>query len=108
MRITEMDPEVAWQAIEGYSNELAAEVHLLEARYRQMVCPQCKGPGRKEINVRFAFSDPEVAVPRALLRCQTCGCLYNPHYTDTRGRSMVVETGDPRLIVLDIKDPYSG
>lgn len=95
MPIVELDPVVAWKAIEGYQNELGPEAAKLEALYRQVVCPRCGEPGRKEFDPRHAFADQDALVARALLRCLKCRCLFNPHTLDAQGRPMVVERGDP-------------
>jgi hypothetical protein len=75
----EMDPALAWKAIEGHENVLAPEAKVLDAFYRQFRCKRCGNAVRKEIDARHAFSDPETLNPRALLRCVTCNCLFDPH-----------------------------
>lgn len=97
--IVELDPELAWKAVEGYQNELASEAAKLEALYRQVPCPRCEGSGQKEFSTAHAFADKSVLVPRAMLRCITCRCLFNPHLLDTHGRAMVVELGEPGVHV---------
>jgi rubredoxin len=95
MAIVELDPAVAWKAVEGYQNELAPDATKLEALYRQVPCPRCGQAGHKEFNVAHAFADKSTLVPRALLRCANCQCLYNPHSLDPNGRAMIVERGEP-------------
>lgn len=92
MPFVEMDPEVIWKLVEGYQNELAPEHLKLEAYYRQFSCPQCQGACRKEIVASHMFADPSCLVPRALLRCLLCECLFNPHIT-ANGQPMIVEMG---------------
>ncbi len=94
--IIELDPLVARKLIEGYSDELSPEAKALEALYRLVMCPACGEHGTKEFDARprgHVFADPNVLVPRALLRCSACRCLYNPHILDSGGRAMVVERG---------------
>lgn len=79
MPILELDPLVAWKAIEGYQNELGSEQRGLDAFYRQFRCKRCSGPVRKEISANHTFSDPNTLVPRSLLRCLNCKCLFDPH-----------------------------
>lgn len=97
MAIVEMDQGLAWKLIEGYQNELDPEVKKLEAYYRQFDCPRCKGSCRKEIDARHTFADPNTLVPRALLRCISCQCLFNPHILGDQG-PMILEMGNPAKI----------
>jgi len=92
MAVEELDPVLAWKAIEGYTNELDGEARKLEAFYRQFPeCPRCNGAFRKEFqtgpNGGHAFADKETLLPRALLRCATCNFLLDPH------SGVVVELG---------------
>ena len=89
MAFVEMDPALAWKAIEGYQNELAAEKRKLDAFYRQFKCLVCKGAVQQETHSKHCFSDPDTIVPRALLRCLDCAMLFDPH------SGLVVEKGDP-------------
>jgi hypothetical protein len=95
MPVVELDPEVALKAIEGFENELDPELRVLDAFYRQFICPRCRGEMRKEFasgeNGGHAFADKSVLVPRALLRCVSpvCGCLIDPH------SGLLVERGKP-------------
>ena len=102
MPIIEMDPLLAWKAIEGYTNELDGETTKLEALYRQFKCPRCDGPWQKEMLKEHAFADTSVLVPRALLRCRLCRCLFNPHVLDAHGVPMIVELGNPAKVEPDI------
>jgi len=79
MPIVELDPAIAWKAIEGYQNELAPAAKALDAFYRQHSCPRCQSPCRRETIGRHAFSDPDTIVPRSVLRCTRCECLFDPH-----------------------------
>lgn len=97
MPVKEMDPEFAWKAIEGYANELVPEQKSLDAFYRQFKCPRCGGNCRKEVlSARHAFSDPETLVPRSVLRCLSCDCLFDPH------TGMRLEMGNPAKVPPDI------
>jgi hypothetical protein len=103
MPIVPMDPELVWRAIEGYSNELDPEQKKLEALYRQFSCPRCDGPWQKEIlSAKHAFADKDTLVPRAVLRCRICRCLFNPHVLDSTGVPMILELGNPAKALPDI------
>lgn len=88
MSYQELDPELAWKAIEGYQNELDPEQKALDAFYRQFRCKRCSGPVRKEYLTQHAFSDAETMGPRACLRCTLCKCLFDPH------NGVILELGD--------------
>jgi len=75
----ELDPEIAFKAIEGFTDELESESTALEAFYRQFSCPWGCGSLHKETDIRHAFSDPDTLVPRSLLRCGLCRHLVDPH-----------------------------
>lgn len=79
MSFVELDPAIAWKAIEGYSNELAPEQKALDAFYRQFKCPRCGSECRREMLAKHMFSDPGTLVPRSVLRCTRCECLFDPH-----------------------------
>ncbi len=77
--VVELDPELAWKAIEGYSNELAPEQRALAALYRNTPCPGCGGAcATEQGGARHAFGGGSL-VPRSLLRCGTCRLLFDPH-----------------------------
>lgn len=95
MSFIELDPEVIWKAIEGYQNELEPENRKLEALYRQMKCPRCGGSCQKEFSPIHAFSDPSTPVARALLRCTSCLCLFDPHVLTANGQPLILELGNP-------------
>lgn len=84
----ELDPLLAWKAIEGYPNELDTERKSLDAFYRQFACQRCGGPMRKEISPKHVFSDPNTLAPRSVLRCTQCACLLDPH------SGLLLELGD--------------
>jgi hypothetical protein len=93
----EMDPELARKAVEGYTNELAPERAKLDAFYRQFDCPQCKGTAlHQEYVPKHAFGDPDIIVPRALLRCEFCRVLFDPH------SGLIVERGATGLVPVDV------
>lgn len=97
MSFKELDPELAWKAIEGYVNELAPEQQAADAFYRQFRCKRCSGSCRKEIlNSVHAFSDPNSLVPRSVLRCLSCECLFDPH------TGILLEMGNPAKVPPDI------
>lgn len=74
-----MDQAKLLALLAEYSDDLTPEAERLEEVYRSARCPQCAGRCQKFFDSRHAFSDPNVAVPRALLRCTDCGCEFDPH-----------------------------
>lgn len=79
-----MDPELIARLLKEYEDqggqdELAAEQKRLDHLYQMTKCPQCGGSCRKEYDGRTAFSDPNLMVAKALLRCVDCGCHFDPH-----------------------------
>lgn len=87
-----LDPVVAHLAIEGYQDEISPAQKADDAFYRQFVCPSCTSNGlTKEFATRggtasSTWADGE-ATPQALLRCQSCRCLFNPR------TGLVIEMG---------------
>lgn len=96
MAVVELDPLLAWKAIEGYQNELGPEQRTLDAFYRQFRCPRCKGPCRKETLLHHAFADPDTLSPRSVLRCTLCEALFDPH------SGIRLEMGNPAKVPPDI------
>lgn len=94
MSFIELDPEVVWKLVEGYQNVLEPEYQKMEAYYRQFACPRCKGACHKEFAKNHAFADPDALVARALLRCNLCSCLFNPHVITPNGEPMILELGN--------------
>lgn len=92
---TELDPEVARKAIEGFEDVLTEEGQKLDALYRSFTCPRGCGSLHRETDSRHAFSDPDMLVARSLLRCSNCGYLIEPH---TR---VVIESGNAGKIELE-------
>ena len=95
----ELDPVLAWKLIEGYENALDPELKGQDAFYRQFRCPRCKGELQKEFDGRHAFSDPNVIVARALLRCAICRYLIDPH------SRIVLESGSPAKMPIEMIPP---
>jgi len=89
----EMDPALILKAIEGYQNELEPKKQGLDAFYRQFRCKRCSGPTHQETHLGHCFSDPDSVVPRSLLRCEHCACLFDPH------SSIILELGDPDKVL---------
>jgi hypothetical protein len=88
----ELDPLLAWKAIEGYENALEGPAKSQELFYSQFTCPRCKIGLTKEFDGRHAFSDPDVLIARALLRCPNCRYLIDPH------SNVILEFGDASKI----------
>lgn len=91
----ELDPAIALAAVEGYENALDGEALELDQLYRSFKCPRGCGPLHRETDPRHAFADPNILVPRSLLRCRNCGFLIEPH---TR---VVLESGSAGKIELE-------
>lgn len=97
MPFKELDAEIAWKAIEGYDNELTPQQRALDAFYRQFRCKRCGSTCRKELaSAQHAFADPDTLVPRSVLRCNSCECLFDPH------TGMMLEMGNPAKTPPDI------
>lgn len=87
----EMDPELIWRAIEGYTDEITPAVKTRDAFYRQFRCPRCDCELNKEFDVRTCFNGEDIA-PKAQLRCPNCSYLVEPH------TNVVIEFGDASKI----------
>lgn len=103
MPFIEMDPSLVWSMIEGYQNELAPEQRALDAFYAQKHCPQCGGSCRKEVISSHTFSDASTVVPRSVLRCLTCECLFDPH-SGLRLEMGNLGKAEPAIPIIDPSD----
>jgi len=97
----ELDPLLAWKLIEGHQNVLEGPAESQEAFYRQFECPRCRIPLQKEFDSRHTFpswgtEDSDHVIGRALLRCDNCRYLVDPH------TNVVLEYGDASKIPTDI------
>lgn len=92
----EMDPLLCQKAIEGYDSVLDTEARHLDDLYKRFKCSRCKAPLRKEFDSRHAFSDSDSLVARALLRCETCNYLVDPH------TNIVLDTGSPTKVPEEV------
>lgn len=101
MPFVEMDPQLIWKAIEGYTNELAPAQKALDAFYRQFRCPRCGAHCSREMLKNHAFADPDTIVPRSVLRCVECKALFDPH------SGIRLEMGNPAKVpsAIPILDP---
>jgi hypothetical protein len=98
----EMDPTLAWKALEGQKDILTPENEKLRAFYNSFKCPRCKGDLQEELKIStHTFSDPNSLLPRSLLRCPTCQFLIDPH------SNIVLGTGNPSKIPIE-PVPYIG
>jgi hypothetical protein len=91
----EMDPELAWKAIEGQKDILTSEAEKQDAFYQQFTCPRCQCHLTKEFDPRTAFSGGSL-IAKALLKCDNCGYRIEPH---TR---VVVNFGDASKIPVEV------
>ena len=74
----EMDPELAWRAIEGYQDELSPERAEQKKFYRGFSCPRCQCSLNEEIDAKTAFTGDGL-IPKSLLCCANCGYRIEPH-----------------------------
>jgi rubredoxin len=87
----ELDPDLAWKAIEGIPDALAGERRAMDAIYNQhKMCKNGCGPTMEQHfgGTEFAFADPNWLIPRALMKCHACGFTMNPF------DGMIVALGD--------------
>jgi hypothetical protein len=102
----ELDPELAWKAVEGFTDELAPAIKVQDAFYRQFQCLRCKGELHKEFDAHHAYSDSSSVIARALLRCDQCGFLQDPH------TGLIIEQGSPAKVpsecvpIIGVKSTY--
>jgi hypothetical protein len=92
---SELDPEVARQAIEGFEDVLTPEAQRLDALYSSFTCPRGCGSLHRQNDAKHAFADPDTLVPRSLLHCTNCGFTIEPH---TR---VVLESGSAGKIPVE-------
>lgn len=92
----ELDPELAWKAIEGYENVLEGPAKSQELFYQQFTCPRCSIQLQKEFDSRHVFSDSDSLIGRALLRCSNCRYLVDPH------TNIVLEYGNASKVPHDV------
>ena len=79
MAIEELDPEIARQLLEGHKDEITGLSREREQFYQDQICPTCYGAFFIKVDnppTRFSPNDP---LPRYLLKCTACNCLFNPH-----------------------------
>jgi hypothetical protein len=87
----EMNPEDVFKALEGQKDILTGAIKERDDFYSTFHCPRCNGDLHKEFDSKHTF-DGKSIVPRALLRCEICKYLIDPH------SNLVVETGDPSKV----------
>lgn len=90
-----MDPQLVWKLVEGYQDELGGEAKKQDAFYRQFSCPRGCGKLQKEFSMPHVFSDDQSLTARALLRCQNCRYLVDPH------TNLVLESGSAAKIPVE-------
>jgi hypothetical protein len=97
MTCVTLTPEQVRKAIEGYEDDLSGENRKYEALYRQYeTCHRCGGKRHKEFLSKEHIFGQGTLVPRAVLRCGSCGNLFDPH------SNLEVERGNPAQVPPDI------
>lgn len=83
-----VDPRITAKLLEGLEDTITSAAEAREKFYRKQSCPYCGGNAMtKTCNPRTLFR-PDDPLPRYQLRCQNCGCLFDPH------SGIVLESGN--------------
>jgi hypothetical protein len=83
-----LDPRITEKLLEGTEDTITPLAQARERFYKSQACPYCGGNSfRKYGDPRMLFR-PDDPLPRYQLRCENCGCLFDPH------SGLVVKTGN--------------
>jgi len=90
--IEELNPELAYRAIQGYVDEISPAAKADDAFYRQFTCPSCRSDMIREFlggarGIGITWVEGSIT-PQALLRCLSCKLLLNPR------SGMIIEPGN--------------
>ena len=103
MGFKEMDPQIALKLLEGHQDILTQQAEAHERFYANQSCPRCGGGCRRIGDLRTMFKEGE-ALPRYLLECLACSCVFDPH------TGMILEMGnigqavEPAIPILKNED----
>ena len=89
-----LDPDEAQKALVGFPDVLTGDARKAAAVYAAH--SRCKnGCGHTMVQeyggTEFAFADPDIHVPRCIMRCSVCGFAINPF------DGMVIAAGDTHM-----------
>ena len=73
-----MDPRITMKLLEGHRDTITAAAQKQEQFYRGQSCPYCAGNAFSKERSPSALHEGE-DLPRWLLRCNNCGCVFDPH-----------------------------
>jgi len=96
MYFKEMKASDRAKLIEGQKDVLTGLVAADAEIYDSSVCPRCEGIPRKEADIQRILTTNR-PIPRYLLRCNECECLYDPFCND-----MIIEMGNRGRLVPEI------
>jgi len=79
MDLKPADPRITIKLLEGKKDILGPLVEKRDAFYKSRQCLRCGGGTFTKVANPKTLFIPEDPLPRFLLKCKDCECLFDPH-----------------------------
>lgn len=104
MHLKLLDPRITAKLLEGFKDTISPAAAEREKFYHDQTCPHCGGNAfTKEGDSRFLFRAGE-PLPRYQLRCDNCGCLFDPFSGIQLSMGNLAKAWEPAIPLIDDED----
>jgi len=101
MALKTLDPRITQKLLEGHKDILTPAAQERERFYQDQMCPCCGGNAFTKVgDSRTMIREGEI-LPRFLLKCDNCGCLFDPHSGIQLSLGNIAKALQPSVPLLD-------
>ncbi len=87
--------------LEGHVDTIGPAAEEQDKFYASQICPYCQGDStQKHADGRLTFSG-ESALPKFLLKCDSCGCIFDPHTGLIAALGNLAEALEPAIPLIN-------
>lgn len=100
MDLKPLDPQITLKLLEGRADVITPMARARQQMYQDQMCPRCGGctlKKRADSRTMFRPNDP---LPRYLLSCQDCHCLFDPHSGLILSLGNLAQAFEPAIPIL--------
>ena len=101
MALKTLDPRITQKLLEGHKDILTPMAEEREKFYRDQTCPGCGGNAFTKVGDSRTMIRPGEALPRYMLQCDNCDCLFDPHSGIQLNLSNIAKALQPTVPLLD-------
>lgn len=101
MSFKQLDPRITIKLLEGRRDVISPLAEKREKFYAEQECPNCGGNAlTKTGDTTTLFRNGDL-LPRYLLSCDNCGCLFDPHSGIILSMGNKGRAYEPAIHILD-------